>query len=153
MHHRRLQMILTSLCVLSLVACSHSPPASNSHTASRYLCGNAELYQGLVVGNGHCVDLIKRCSGAPATRWWRAGNAVMELPPGSIAPGSIIATFRFGRYPNHSGYHAAIYIKHDSAGIWVWDQWLGKPVHQRLIRARHDGAAASNNAFAYRLVL
>ena len=51
-----------------------------------------------------------------------------------------------------TGYHAAIYIRHDQNGIWVWDQWVGKPVHQRLIRIRYDQATASNSAQAYRIV-
>ncbi len=70
----------------------------------------------------------------------------------TLAPGTIIATFRNGRYPNQTGWHAAIYIKHDKNGIWVWDQWLGTPVHKRLIRTRYDGATAANTAQAYRIV-
>jgi len=77
---------------------------------------------------------------------------VLSLAQGSIKPGSIIATFKKGVYPSKTGYHAAIYIKHGEDGIWVWDQWVGKPVHKRLIRTRYDNATASNTAQAYSLV-
>jgi len=70
----------------------------------------------------------------------------------TLEPGSIIATFEGGRYPNRRGHHAAIYIEQDENGIWVWDQWVGKAVHKRLIRWRDDSAPASNTAQAYRVV-
>ena len=76
----------------------------------------------------------------------------MSSPPDSIAAGTIIATFKNGKYPSVSGYHAAIYISHNEQGIWVWDQWVGKAVHKRLIRFRHDNAPASNTAQAYSIV-
>jgi len=69
-----------------------------------------------------------------------------------LPEGTIIATFKNGRYPSKHGHHAAIYISHSKDGIWVWDQWRGKPVHKRFIRAREDGADAGNTAQAYRIV-
>ena len=69
-----------------------------------------------------------------------------------LPAGTIIATFENNRYPSRHGHHAAIYIKQDSQGIWVWDQWIGKPVHKRLIRIRHDGADPGNTAQQYRVV-
>ena len=119
---------------------------------SSYLCHNPQNYINQVVGNGHCVSFIKQCSNAPFTGLWQAGEKVLSLASNSIKPGSIIATFKNGKYPNISGYHAAIYISHDENGIWVWDQWVGKTVHKRLIRKRSDKASASNTAQAYRLV-
>lgn len=69
-----------------------------------------------------------------------------------LTSGTIIATFKNGRYPSVSGYHAAIYIEHNESGIWVWDQWRGKAVHKRFIRIRLDGASANNSAQDYRVV-
>ena len=113
------------------------------------ICDDASDYSNQVVGDGHCVALIKRCAGAPTTSHWRPGPRVLHS---TLKPGTVIATFEGQRYTNQSGQHAAVYIDHDSRGIWVWDQWLGAPVHKRLIRIRHDGADASNTAQAFRVV-
>jgi len=157
-----LAAMLISMCVY---ACS-SPPKNTSTTAlqtarkntdrtkvyTRNLqCLHADSFAGQIVGDGHCVSLIKHCSGAPDTEFWRPGKHVMSLKQ-SLAPGTIIATFLNGRYPNKTGWHAAIYISHSKEGIWVWDQWLGKPVHQRLIRYRNDAADAGNTAQEYQVV-
>ena len=155
--------IILCFIVLSLTACSsinkqplpntHIPPSlPNNSYFNTYVCQNPSSYRDNVIGNGTCVSLIKQCSPAPNTIHWSAGPKVLSLPFGSIAPGSIIATFKNGKYPNVTGYHAAIYIRHDKNGIWVWDQWVGKPVHRRLIRIRKDKATASNSAQEYRLV-
>lgn len=117
-----------------------------------YVCTNPQSYLGKIVGDGHCVSLIKHCSKAPNTIDWRPGKRVLKQAANSIAPGTIIATFKNGRYPSRRGYHAAIYIKHDEHGIWVWDQWRGKAVHKRLIRTRRDKTYSSNSAQDYRLV-
>lgn len=135
---------------------SHTPQQDTSTqiTSGAYRCLNANSFQGQVIGDGHCVSLIRRCSNAPFTQYWRPGALVTDSAPPT---GTIIATFKNGRYPNKTGYHAAIFIKQDEYGIWVWDQWLGKPVHRRLIRfsderLKHKTPAA-NTAQAYRLVL
>jgi len=60
--------------------------------------------------------------------------------------------FKNGHYPNNAGHHAAIYIKQTNKGIWVWDQWLGTPVHKRLIRIRNDNASPGNTAQEYKVV-
>lgn len=161
--------ITICLIACNIIACSttHKPaqqkptqPSSTPQTYtpntrnynSSYVCQNPSSYKNKVIGDGSCVSLIKKCSFAPDTRYWSAGEKVLSLPPGSIPEGSIIATFRNGKYPSMRGYHAAIYISHDENGIWVWDQWLSMPVHKRLIRLRKDKANASNSAQAYRLV-
>lgn len=154
--------ILFYLCMLTITACSSSTvpsnisrpttlPPQNDHEDS-YICHQPISYSGKVIGDGQCISLIRTCSMAPNTDQWKAGDKVLSLPQGSIPAGSVIATFKNGRYPNMTGYHAAIYISHDEQGIWVWDQWLGKPVHKRLIRNRLDKATASNKAQKYRLV-
>lgn len=121
----------------------------NVDSRSALICSNALDYAGQVVGDGHCVSLIKQCANAPHTSEWRPGKKVRGK---NLQQGSIIATFKNGKYPNKAGYHAAIYIEQTNDGIWVWDQWVGKPVHKRLIRFRNDRASASNTAQAYRVV-
>jgi len=126
---------------------------NNVNNNVNFICVNPYEYAGKVVGDGHCVSLIKDCSNAPDTVDWRPGQRVIEQSANTIQPGTVIATFKNDRYPNRRGYHAAIYIKHDKHGIWVWDQWRNKPVHKRLIRVRHDGSYASNSAQDYRVVM
>lgn len=113
------------------------------------ICKMPSRYQGQVVGDGHCVSLIKECTNIPATKHWRPGIWVNNS---QIEKGTIIATFLKGRYPNIHGHHAAIYISHDANGIWVWDQWKGKTVHKRLIRFNNDDRRPANSAEAYRVV-
>lgn len=121
----------------------------NVESSSALICPNAHEYKDQVVGDGHCVSLIKQCANAPQTSFWRAGKKVRGQ---KLQQGTIIATFKNGKYPNKTGYHAAIFIEQTQDGIWVWDQWVGKPVHKRLIRYRNDRASASNTAQAYRVV-
>jgi hypothetical protein len=123
---------------------------ANASSAGYFICENASQWQGLVVGNGHCVSLIKKCSGAPNTDQWRPGPTVQGR---DLGPGTIIATFSQQRYPNKSGFHAAIYSHQDAQGIWVWDQWRGKPVHQRLIRWQPRDTRPANTGSAYRVVM
>jgi hypothetical protein len=114
-----------------------------------YLCDNPESYQGKKIGTGHCVSLIQTCSGAPFTSLWRQGPKVKGL---ILEPGTIIATFRDGKYPNVTGWHAAIYISQDEKGIWVWDQWVGKAVHKRFIRFKNGKGTPNNDGDAYSVV-
>lgn len=141
------------LIIANLSACvSTNKPISRTEKTPLtpdLVCQSIARYENQVIGDGQCVSLIKRCSGAPHTSTWRPGSPVLnsELPPGTV-----IATFKNSRYPNQTGHHAAVYIKQDQQGIWVWDQWLGKPVHKRLIRIRDDGANPGNTAQAYKVV-
>jgi len=157
-----IRCIGTIYLLLSLSACvvikqplpgkpSDSIPSSTqqAYSDNTLICQRANNYAGKQVGDGQCVSLIKLCSDAPDTNHWRPGKKVLGQ---SLAPGTVIATFKNNRYPNQPGYHAAIYIRQDQYGIWVWDQWVGKAVHKRLIRIRKDKASASNTAQAYRVV-
>ena len=98
-----------------------------------YLAARPEAFEGRVVGAGHCVDFVKAAAGVPRTAEWRRGAPV--LGNRHIAPGTAIATFEAdGTYTSRPGNHAAIYLYQDDRGIWVYDQWKGRPVHKRLIR-------------------
>ncbi len=104
-----------------------------SVAAGPYLAAQPEAFAGEVVGDGHCVTLVKAATGAPRTSEWRRGAVVRGNP--AIARGTAIATFEAdGTYTSRSGNHAAIYLDQDVTGIWVYDQWRGQPVHKRLIR-------------------
>lgn len=128
---------------------------ANSHVSGSYssgqayICPNASRFKSKVVGTGHCVALIQRCSGAPKTRHWRQGEGVRG---NDLEQGTVIATFKEGYYPNKTGWHAAIYISQDEQGIWVWDQWINKPVHKRLIRFKNGNGTPNNDGDAYSIV-
>lgn len=75
---------------------------------------------------------------------WRMGARVRGNS--SIRPGTAIATFPGGLYSGH----AAIYIGQNSAGIQVWDQWKGQPVHTRTIR--WGGRKISNDGDRFHVI-
>jgi len=113
-----------------------------------YICHEAQLYFGKSIGDGECVDLIKHCTGAPLTRFWKPGDFVFGS---NIEPGTAIATFKNGKYPNITGYHAAIYSHQDENGIYAWDQWKGMNVHLRYIKANRKNKPG-NNALKYQVI-
>jgi len=147
------RVLITFVALASLSSCVSTPNSTSNKIRKSLtpdlICQSAASYANQVVGDGHCVSLIKRCSGAPRTEVWRPGSPVLNS---NLPPGTIIATFKNGRYPNQTGHHAAVYIEQDHRGIWVWDQWIGKPVHKRLIRIRDDSANPGNTAQAYKVV-
>lgn len=64
----------------------------------------------------------------------------MDASMGDIPLGTVIATFdSIGNYPATQR-HAAIYLSHDSCGIWVYHQYkigrgpIGGKVHKYKIR-------------------
>jgi hypothetical protein len=110
-------------------------------------------YDGHVVGNGHCVAFVRQVTRLPATAAWRRGENVRAAA--SVAPGTAIATFDAdGRYGNHTDgrSHAAILIARHPDGLLVWDQWLGQPVHQRVIRYQGGQGTAVNDGDQYHVV-
>ena len=123
---------------------------SSQLSQQSYRCQNPESYRHQVVGSGYCVALLQRCSRIPLTKLWRQGPKVKGR---ELLPGTIIATFKNGRYPNVTGYHSASYISQNERGIWVWDQWQGQPVHKRLIRFKSGRGIASNDGDAYSVVI
>jgi phage-related protein len=73
---------------------------------------------------GQCVSLVKRlCSNmvGTTTAMWIKGDPVKGA---KLAPGTVIATF-LAPGNKYKG-HAAIYIRQDNEGIWVWDQYHDK---------------------------
>ena len=99
-----------------------------------YIATAPGTYQNTVVGSGQCVAFVEQASGSPLTSAWKQGGKVRgDL---TIQPGTAIATFDNGKYTNSTDgtSHAAIYVGQNTAGLQVWDQWKGQPVHQRTIR-------------------
>lgn len=112
-----------------------------------------------VIGDGSCVTLIKVLTpglkGLP-TSAWRQGKAVVGS--NGIVPGTAIATFENGRYPQrNTGNHAAFFLAYGGAGFWVMDQWTHKDrvtIKRRYIypkppRKNGTFALPSNSAGAF----
>ena len=98
---------------------SHALRSPEQHIGKTY--ANAQ-------GNTECVEFIRQTLGAPHTSRWHEGTKIRRLSPGEtdpIPPGSAIATFENGTYPQegNTGKHAAIYLGQDENGIQVLDQW------------------------------
>lgn len=104
-------------------------------------------------GNFECVALVQKVSGIPHTTTWKQGMRVMDCAPGTIATGTVIATFdENGKYPL-TARHAALYEKHDASGITVVDQWNAQMrAKRRLIRLKNEPARSVNDAKWYYIV-
>lgn len=140
----------------------HPENITNSYTdltkIMPYTYSDAEKLAKLpAIGTKQCVALVRAYSGAPPAALWRQGTAVKGNV--LLAKGTAIATFVDGKYQNNtSGNHAAFYVKQDTLGIWVVDQWLGSQTI-RLRRLsfkgkRKDGSYLdpSNNGDAFAVI-
>jgi hypothetical protein len=109
------------------------------------------------VGNGQCVTLVKQLTGAPASSLWKQGENVLSLLDTGerIPPGTAIATFINGRYPNYrTGNHAAIFVRSTPNGIVVFDQWTKMKPGLRTIRSgMPSGTSLIRMAESYSVVL
>lgn len=94
------------------------------------------LKQTLAMGNGQCVALVRELTGAPPSSLWNEGARLVDLLEENafIQPGTAIATFFNGRYPNWPhGNHAALFLRWVENGIEVFHQWKGKAPHKRVL--------------------
>ncbi len=104
-----------------------------------YIYANARALDGEPkVGDEECVALIRHYTAAPPASLWREGEKVLGNK--RLLPGTAIATFVNGRYPNKSkGNHSAFYLGQVSDGIYVIDQWPGRDkrsISKRFIRLK-----------------
>lgn len=123
------------------------------------------IYDGLLPGDGYtvtmdsfpdqngsteCVQLIKSLLAAPRTIFWKEGRKLMDNFH-AIKPGTAIATFVKGQYPQkgRTGMHAAIFVRATQAGIYVLDQFRGRSAVTERFIPWHGSAKRSNNASAY----
>jgi hypothetical protein len=114
-----------------------------------FVATNPEADIGRVIPDGHCVAYVRAASAAPHTSEWRRGEKVRD---NSVPANTAVATFDpNNRYGNHTDgrSHAAIYINQVSEGLNVIDQWVGQPVHSRLIRFRSGSSTAVNDGDQY----
>ncbi|ADG14775.1 BPSL0067 family protein [Paraburkholderia atlantica] len=124
---------------------------ANATTYSRKRFPNAK-------GHTECVEFIRQTLNAPNTAVWREGMKIVKVAPGQtdpVPPGTAIATFVGGRYPQHgsTGKHAAIYLGQDASGIQVMDQWNSQnQVRRRTIYWHPHSGGLSNDANAFSVI-
>ena len=171
-HNLKCILFIISLCLLTVLSgCAgkqhHSTPTAKpqgqnpkasdhrvdqenrSNSNPIYVCEDISRFVDKQVGSGECVDLLKACANTPHTYQWQKGKTVWG---NSIPTGTAIATFKQSKYPNKSGYHAAIYVSQNEKGLYVWDQWHGKNVHLRLIRFNNSKKEPGNDATRYSVI-
>jgi hypothetical protein len=117
------------------------------------LATDPHRHKGKPVGNGHCVAFVVECTDLGPSTTWRRGDPVVGS---GAAPLTAIATFDpNGRYASRTdgSSHAAILLaEHSDGSITVLDQWLGQPVHERIIRNRAGSGDAANDASRFYVV-
>ena len=77
-------------------------------------------------GDQSCAELIKvefRSERVPQTTNLTEGRPVTR--GATVAPGTVIATFVDGRYPQQGSRHLALYVGQDASYMYVVDQWDG----------------------------
>jgi hypothetical protein len=116
-----------------------------------------------------CVFLVKKYSDCGSASAWKQGQLVSEAVASCSANaqegmerGTAIATFKDGKYPNHSaGNHACFFIEaqDDGSGFVVLEQHV-KPfpdkIQMRLIKYKgkpKDGQVEADNGDCYSVIL
>lgn len=89
--------------------------------------------------DGECVALVQAVTSVGPTSRWRPGPRVVDLS--YLNPGTVIANFVDGRFPNRHKYHAALFIGFTRGvsgkvmSIRVMDQFRGR-VPKNIVKAR-----------------
>lgn len=120
----------------------------------RFIAEAPAAYLRRTVGSGHCVAYVQEAARAPHTSAWRMGPRVRDAA--GLPSGLAIATFgKNGRYENDTSgrSHAAILASVTSDGLLVWDQWVGRPVAQRVIRFKAGQGDKVNDGDAFHVIL
>jgi hypothetical protein len=100
---------------------------------------------GTVVDTGHCMRHVQVVAGVTHSSTLRRGARVRDA---DVPPGTVIGTFDAnGRYANATdgSSHIAILLSKQPNGLLVVDQWVGQPVHERLIQYRGGQGNAVND--------
>lgn len=98
------------------------------------------------------MPFVREVAGVPQTAQWRKG---VKVRGNNVPTGTAIATFdRTGKYENDrtGRSHAAILIEENVAGLRVYDQWVGRSVHERTIRWKNGNGKPANDGDAYHVV-
>lgn len=139
-----------------------SPKASDIARPKAHVLDNLKGHEDVPYlndkGNAECVTFIQKAMGAPRTSLWKEGQKIRKLAPGEpdpIAPGTAIATFVDGAYPQSgsTGKHAAVYLGQNQNGIQVLDQWRKQgQVSERTIPWSSTRPGLSNDGKAFSVI-
>jgi hypothetical protein len=126
---------------------------------ARIYSGDVEQLEGHEpFSDGECVALVQAVTSVGLTAGWRPGPRVVDLS--YLNPGTVIANFLDGRFPNRRRYHAAMFMEFGPRGmssgrpstIKVMDQFTGRHprnmVKSRDIYARGDKTYKQGNPYA-----
>jgi hypothetical protein len=95
---------------------------------------------------GQCVSFVRQvCRTLPGTASWKKGKQVKNNT--GVTPGTVIATFNTSS--KYEG-HAAIFVRLDDPGIYVYDQWVSgapKAVGPRTLRWGAHGNSNNGDNF------
>lgn len=134
----------------------------------QYVASNVETLRGRsLIGNGSFVLLVQHYAKVPKHDQWRQGPRVVEQD--NIWPGTPIATFENGVYPNWpTGNHAALFLRFGNRGedgtratFWVVEQYKGLlAIGERELKRKGQvdskwgkrWADPSNNADAFYII-
>lgn len=109
---------------------------------------------GTVIDTGHCLRHVQVVAGVTHSSTLRRGERVLDAD--DVARGTVIGTFGAdGRYTSatDSTAHMAILLHRNADdSLLVVDQFLGKPVGERVIRNRGGSGSPVNDASAYHVV-
>jgi hypothetical protein len=111
---------------------------------------------GTVVGDGHCMRHVQVVAGVTHSSTLRRGVRVLDADEADIPSGIVIGTFdENGRYANavDGSSHVAILLNRNAdRSLLVVDQWLGRPVGERIIVDRKGTGTPVNDASAFHVV-
>jgi hypothetical protein len=117
-----------------------------------FVAADPKQHLGTVVDNGHCMRHVQIVAGVTHSSTLRRGQHVRGS---GCAPGTVIGTFDADdRYANATdgSSHVAIFLAETEEGLRVIDQWVGQPVHERLIRFRDGEGSAVNDGSRFYVV-
>ena len=107
---------------------------------ARIYAGDVEALEGREpYRDGECVALVQSVTSVGPTSGWRPGPRVVDLS--YLNPGTVIANFVNGRFPNRHKYHAALFMEFTRSvsgkvlSIRVMDQFTGR-LPRNMVRAR-----------------
>lgn len=117
------------------------------------IASDPHQHKGQVVANGHCARHVQAVTGIGHSSTWRRGEQVRTA--GELEPGTVIATFADnGRYASATdgSSHIAILLERRPEGLLVVDQWVGRPVGERVIQFRNGDGSPVNDGDQYHVV-
>lgn len=108
---------------------------------------------GEVIDTGHCMRHVQVVAGVTHSSTLRAGERVrdMHMLPRGVAIGTFAANGTYANAVDGSS-HVALLVSRLSDGLLVVDQWVGQPVHERVLRYRGGEGDACNDGDRFHVI-